>query len=115
MKEGSRVLAALALAIVAGALIAASGNATGLRFADSVAPIGSLWISAIRMTVLPLIASLIVTGIASAAEGKALGRLGLRTLVTFVLMLAGMAAIIVPLARVAFTIFPDGARPTLPP
>lgn len=115
MKEGTRVLVALAAAIVVGTLIAASGNATALRLADSVAPIGSLWISAIRMTVMPLIASLIVTGIASAADGKSLGRLGARTLATFVLMLAAMAAFIVPLARLAFTIFPDGARPSLPP
>ena len=115
MKEGTRVLVALAIAIAAGALIAASGNATALRLADSVSPIGSLWISAIRMTVLPLIASLIVTGIASAADGKSLGRLGVKTIATFVLMLAGMAAIIVPLARFAFTFFPAGARPDLPP
>lgn len=115
MREGTRVLAALAAAIVIGALISASGNATLLRLADSVSPIGSLWISAIRMTVLPLIASLIVTGIASAADGKSLGRLGARTIATFVLMLAGMAAIIVPLSRLAFTFFPDGARPALPP
>ena len=115
MKEGTRVLVALAAAIVVGAAVAASGNATALYLADSVAPIGSLWISAIRMTVLPLIASLIVTGIASAADGKSLGRLGARTIATFVLMLAGMAAFIVPLARLAFTMFPAGARPSLPP
>jgi Na+/H+-dicarboxylate symporter len=114
MKESTRVLLALAIAIIVGALIAASGNSTALWLADSVAPIGSLWISAIRMTVLPLIAALIVTGIASTADGKALGRLGMRTVVTFVLMLAGMAAVIVPLSRLAFTIFPDGARPALP-
>ena len=115
MKEGTRVLLALGAAITVGAAIAASGNPTALRFADSVAPIGSLWISAIRMTVMPLIASLIITGIASAADGKALGRLGVRTIITFVLMLAGMAAVIVPLASAAFRLFPDGARPALPP
>ena len=115
MKESTRVLVALAAAIVVGALIAASGNETALRLADSVAPIGSLWISAIRMTVLPLIASLIVTGMASAADGTSLGRLGARTVATFVLMLTGMAAVIVPLSRFAFTFFPDGARPALPP
>ncbi len=114
VKEGTRVLIALLAAIVIGAIIAASGNATALRLADSVAPLGTLWISAIRMTVMPLVASLIVTGIASAADGKSLGRLGGRTMATFVLMLAGMAAVIVPVARLAFTLFPDGARPTLP-
>ena len=53
------------MGIVIGAGIAASHNATALRAADAVAPLGALWISAIRMTVLPLMASLIVTGIAS--------------------------------------------------
>ena len=115
MKEGTRVLVALAAAIGIGAVIAASGNAGGLRMADAVAPIGFLWVNAIRMTVIPLIVSLIITGIASAADITALGRMGARTLVTFVLLLAGTAAVVVPLASAVFALLPDVARPVLPP
>ena len=73
--------------------IAASGNATLLRAADAVAPIGTLWVNAIRMTVIPLVVSLLITGVASAADVTAVGRLGGRTLLVFVLLLVGVAIV----------------------
>jgi Na+/H+-dicarboxylate symporter len=115
MKEGTRVLVSLGAAIVIGAAIAATGNGLALRIADGVAPIGSLWVNAIRMTVIPLIVSLIITGIASAADVQSVGRLGVRTLVVFILLLVGMAVVIMPFAPSLFALLPDGARPTLPP
>jgi proton glutamate symport protein len=115
LNERARVLVALGAAIGIGAAVAASGNAHALRLADSVSPVGTLWVNAIRMTVLPLILSLVITGIASAAEVQAIGRVGLRTLLTFVLLLVGTAAVIVPLAPLVFALLPDGARPSLPP
>ena len=115
MKEGTRVLVSLAAAIVIGAAIAATGNDLALRIADGLAPIGSLWVNAIRMTVIPLIVSLIITGIASAADVQSVGRLGVRTLVVFILLLVVMAVVIMPLAPSVFALLPDGARPTLPP
>jgi Na+/H+-dicarboxylate symporter len=115
MKEGTRVLVSLGAAIVIGAAIAATGNGLALRIADGAAPIGSLWVNAIRMTVIPLIVSLIITGIASAADVQSVGRLGVRTLVVFILLLVGMAVVIMPFAPSLFALLPDGARPTLPP
>lgn len=115
MKESTRVLVALGAAIGAGAAIASTGSSLGLRLADSVSPVGTLWVNAIRMTVIPLILSLIITGIASATDVKALGRIGAHTLATFILLLAGMAVVIVPLAPSIFALLPDGARPVLPP
>lgn len=115
MKEGTRVLVALAAAIAIGAVIAATGNGQALRAADSMAPIGVLWVNAIRMTVIPLIVALIITGIASAADVKAIGRLGARTLLVFILLLMGMAVVIMPLAPSVFTLLPNAARPALPP
>jgi Na+/H+-dicarboxylate symporter len=118
MKESTRVLAALAAAIAGGALIAASGNKTLIDAADAVAPLGTLWVNAIRMTVIPLVVSLLITGVASATDLGAIGRLGGRTLVVFVLLLAGFAAIIIPLASALFALLPlpstASARPTLP-
>src|SRR5215203_3565545 len=52
MKEGTRVVVALASAFAIGAAIAASGSAQALALADHVAPIGALWVTAIRMTVI---------------------------------------------------------------
>jgi proton glutamate symport protein len=113
--ESRRVLLALVLAVVLGALVSASGSAPLLRGADALAPIGALWVNAIRMTVVPLVVSLIVTGVASAAELRTIGRLGGRSVLTFVLLLAGTAAVIVPLAPLVFALLPSGgARPPLP-
>ena len=118
MKESTRVLVALAAAIGGGALVAASGSKALIDAADALAPLGTMWVSAIRMTVIPLVVSLLITGVASATDVGAIGRLGGRTLLVFVLLLAVVAAIVVPLAPTLFAMLPlpstAGARPTLP-
>src|SRR5438128_9985397 len=118
MKESTRVLAALAAAIGAGAVVAASGSTRLLDAADALAPVGTLWVNAIRMTVIPLVVSLLITGVASAGDVGAVGRLGGRTLVVFGLLLAATAAIVVPLAPSLFALLPlpstAAAKPALP-
>jgi Na+/H+-dicarboxylate symporter len=116
MKEGTRIVVALGAAVVGGVAIAASGSAAALGAADAIAPIGTLWVNAIRMTVIPLIVSLLVTGVASTADVASIGRLGGRTLLVFVLLAAGVAAVVVPLAPSLFALlpFPTGAHPALP-
>ena len=115
MNENRRVLLALTLGIGGGILTAASQNAQLLAVANYISPIGSLWVSAIRMTVIPLVVALLITGVASAADIKAVGRLGGRAVLVFVLMLAGAAAIVVPLVPLLFALLPEGVRPALPP
>lgn len=115
MNENRRVLLALALAIGAGILAAATHNAPMLALAGGISPIGALWVSAIRMTVIPLVVSLLITGVASTADVKSVGRLGGRSILVFVLMLVGAALIVVPLAVSLFALLPNGARPSLPP
>jgi len=117
MKDGTRVLVALGAGLAGGAAIAASGSETLLRAADAVAPVGTLWVNAIRMTVIPLVVSLLVTGVAAAADLRAIGRIGGRTLLVFFLLLLGTAAVVVPLAPLLFAPLPlaPGGRPALPP
>jgi Na+/H+-dicarboxylate symporter len=115
MKESTRVLIALGAAVAGGTAISLSGSASLLNAADFISPIGSLWVNAIRMTVIPLVVSLLITGVASATDVKSIGRLGGRTLVVFVLLLAGVAAVVVPLAPSLFALLPaGGAKPALP-
>jgi len=117
MKEGTRVLVALGAGLAGGAAIAATGSAPLLRAADALTPVGTVWVNAIRMTVIPLVVSLLVTGVASAADLKAIGRLGGRTLLVFGSLLVGTAILIVPLAPSVFAWLPSegAARPPLPP
>ena len=104
MNESARVLVALVLALVLGAAVAASGNATLLNAANLVAPIGTLWVNAIRMTIIPLIVSLLVTGVASASDIKAIGRIGRKTLLIFVMLSGAVAIVMIPLAAALFRI-----------
>ena len=91
MKEGTRVLVALAAGLAGGIAISFSGSAGLMAFADGVVPIGTLWVNAIRMTVIPLVVSLLITGVASASDISTIGRIGGRTLVVFLALLTGAA------------------------
>src|SRR3954447_1565060 len=115
MKESTRVPLALAAAILVGVLIAASQNASLIRAADAIAPIGTLWVNGIRMTVIPLVVSLLITGVALVTDIKSIGRLGGRTLVTFVLLLIGVAAIVIPVALLMFKLLPPHGALEVPP
>ncbi len=55
--------------------------------------IGGLWLDALRMTIVPLIFSLIVTGIASAAATASGGGVTRRALILFILLLLGSASL----------------------
>src|SRR5438105_3718515 len=116
MKESARVLLALVAAILLGVVIAAAQNASLIRAADAIAPIGTLWVNAIRMTVIPLVVSLVITAVASASDIKAVGRLGGRTLLVFVLLLTGTAVVVMPFGPALFRLLPQRlGAPQLPP
>lgn len=116
MNESTRVLIALGAAGVAGTIVGTSGNPSLERAVDAIAPLGTLWVNAIRMTVIPLVVSLLVTGVSSASDVTAIGRLGGRTLLTFVLLLAGVATVVIPSAQLLFALVPGnmGGPPPLP-
>ena len=116
MKESTRVLVALIAAILLGIIIGAVGNASLINAADALSPLGTLWVNAIRMTVIPLVVSLLITGIASASDVKAIGRIGKRSLIVFVLLSASVAVVMIPLAAALFALLPRivTARPALP-
>jgi len=114
MKESTRVLVALGAGLLGGVAIAISGDERLLRFADAIVPIGTVWINAIRMTVIPLVVSLLITGVAGAADLRAVGRMGGRSLVTFFLLLVGAAVVIMPMGVLAFRLLGPSTRPPLP-
>lgn len=117
MQSGTRVLGALIAGLAVGVAVAASGSPAALRAAEALAPIGTLWVNAIRMTVIPLVVSLIIVSIASVSDLRTIGRLGGRSLAVFGLMLAGLAIIAVPLLPRLFALMPGaaGGQQALPP
>src|SRR6478752_4262161 len=69
--------------------------------------IGSLWLHALQMTIIPLVAALLVTGIARMVETASAGAMARRTLLTIVAVLACgtlAAAVLTPLLLQAFPI-----------
>ena len=106
MNEGRRVLVALAAAVVGGVAIAASGNPVLLRLADSILPVGTLWVNAIRMTVIPLVVPLLIVGVASTSDAKSIGRIG-GTLLVFLFLLAGTAIVAMAFAPSLFSLLPQ--------
>jgi Na+/H+-dicarboxylate symporter len=84
------VLISLVAGIVVGALIRA--EAPGLTaLANNVEAFGGLWLNTLRMTVVPLVVSLLITGIASVADTAKTGGLVLRAVLLFTFLLFCMA------------------------
>ncbi len=79
----TRILIALVAGLVVGVFVSWNQNHALLTGVAWVEPIGTLWVNAIRMTVIPLVVSLLVTGLASTSAGRA-ARIGGRTLAIFV-------------------------------
>lgn len=93
MSLTTRVLASLIAGLLVGVLVSASGNAALVSAVGWIQPVGELWVNAIRMTVVPLVVAMLVGGVASASDLKSVGRLGARTMATFLGMLLGTAAL----------------------
>ncbi len=87
-------LGALVAGLVLGVAAAASGSELALRVVRAVEPVGVLWVNAIRMTVIPLIVASLIVAVAG-ADPRAMGRLGTRALLVFVLLLVAMAGLAV--------------------
>ncbi|MEO6879048.1 MAG: cation:dicarboxylase symporter family transporter [Gemmatimonadaceae bacterium] len=90
-----RVVLSLIAGLIVGSVIGASHNEAALRVASWLAPLGQLWINAIRMTVVPLVVSLLFVSLATRPEGDGVGRLTAATVATFVALLIFAAVVAV--------------------
>lgn len=78
-----RVLIALVLGLVVGAACHAAGSPALTGAAGVVEALGGLWLNLLRMTIVPLVFCLLVTGIVSVADAAATGRLAARAILLF--------------------------------
>jgi Na+/H+-dicarboxylate symporter len=88
MSLTTRVLLGLALALAGGIAISLSSSEALASIPPLVEPIGTLWVNAIRMTIVPLIVSLLITAIAGNHQEGLVATLGGKTIVLFVVMVA---------------------------
>ena len=93
MSSSVRIVLGLVAGLLAGIGIAASGNAALAASADAFGLVGEIWLNALRMTVLPLLVALLVTGMASTHDTAASGRLAGRSLAMFALFAVASATL----------------------
>jgi len=78
-----QILIALLLAAVAGSLAGTDATLFGVRWYAVFDFIGTLFLNALKMLIVPLVVSSIIVGIAGIGGGGAFGRLGLKTLIYY--------------------------------
>lgn len=93
-----QILIALILAVLAGTWSGTEGSFIGLRFYDLFDFLGTLFLNALKMLIVPLIVSSIITGIGGIGGSGDLGRMGLKTFAYYTV--TSLAAILVGLTLV---------------
>ena len=109
MSLTTRVLIALVAGLALGLLVSSTGNPALVTVARWIEPLGTLFINAIRMTVIPLVVGSLIAGIAAAPNPSALGKVGVRAFLLFLVTLfagAIFAALVAPPVLGQFTIDP---------
>ena len=107
--RGSRafvVLAALVAGLLAGVLSRGLAEPASGPLLDAGSVIGGIWLDALRMTVIPLIVALLVTGIAKGAEAARAGRVAGRSIAWFAVIYALSAVLGVLLMPLLLSLFP---------
>jgi Na+/H+-dicarboxylate symporter len=87
------IVAGLLLGVAAGAGGTAWLGAGFWRATDLAGLVGGIWLDALRMTIVPLVFALVVTGMASASATLQAGGIAARALGLFVLLLLGAAVV----------------------
>lgn len=87
-----RIALAMGLGVLLGSWLQQGSGPLAMPLAVLLDFIGTLFTSALKMVMLPLVISALIVGVASAGSGRRLGRLGLRTVTFF--LLTTIAAII---------------------
>jgi Na+/H+-dicarboxylate symporter len=103
------VLIGLCAGLLFGAIASVSGSNTLATVVAALEPVGTVFVNAIRMTVIPLVVASLVAGVASMTDTRALTRIGGRGLALFAMLVFGAATITAMvaaplLARVHFDI-----------
>jgi len=78
-----QILIAIVLAAIAGSLTGTDGGLFGVTFYQVYDFVGTLFMNALRMIIVPLIMASIIVGISSLGSGSDLGRLGGKTILYY--------------------------------
>jgi len=101
----------LVLGLGFGLLASATGSELLLSIAAASAPVGTAFLNAIRMVVIPLVIAVIFTGVARLGDPRRIGRLGALTLGFFWATLVPAIALGMGVMRLGLAFAPDVAPP----
>jgi proton glutamate symport protein len=93
-----QILVAILAAALAGSLSGTEAGLSGIRFHQVYEFLGTLFLNALKMIIVPLITASIISGVASLGSGQDLGRIGMKTMAYY--MLSSLLAILVGLVFV---------------
>lgn len=79
-----QILIALILAVIAGTLAGTDSQFLGVRFYSMFDFIGTLFLNALKMLIVPLVVASIIVGISGIGSGEAFSKLGIKTLMYYV-------------------------------
>ncbi len=105
LSSGPVTLTALVVGFLVGGTAVATSPAVATPLLAITGPVGTLWVNAIRMTVIPLVVSLLITGVASMSDLRTVGRIGLRSLALFVALLASVGLMVALVAPALYTLY----------
>jgi proton glutamate symport protein len=112
--QPSRILLGLILGLLLGIFAAAYGDAAWTGPALTVGEtVGGLWLDALRMTIVPLLVSLLVTGISANADAARAGGITARAVTMFAVCLVSssvLAAIMIPSLLSVFPLAAESAE-----
>jgi Na+/H+-dicarboxylate symporter len=91
-----QILIAIGVAVIAGLLAGEEGGVLGVTFYSVFDFVGRLFLNALKMLIVPLIASSMIVGVAGIGSSESLGRLGGRTI--FFYAATSLAAIVLGLS-----------------
>ena len=106
MSVGNKALIGLAAGLAAGSAMAASGRPGLLTLGSAIEVVGTLWINAILMTIIPLVVSKIIVSIAGAQDQRSVGRAGARAAMLFLALLTTTAALTAAIMPAVFARLP---------
>jgi proton glutamate symport protein len=91
------ILAAMVAGALIGWLLGPTGQVVGLDFLPLFDFLGTIFLNMLKMVVVPLISASIITGVASLGSGRDLGRLGIKTLLFYIIttLLAVLTALVI--------------------
>ena len=98
MSLATRVLIGLVAGFVLGLALAGATSPAAAALLAIISPIGTIFVNLIRMTVIPLVASMLIASVGSLAASGTLARVGVRAAVLAVAIVTVVAAITVAIA-----------------